>query len=114
MNLEPDISLEDAQAVVATKTAPKVTKESIEARIKGTRYLTDGTLTICIIEMANGFKAVGKSASASPANFDREVGCRYAYEDAFRSLWQFEGYLLWNGSLPDCLRHPARRLEFRA
>ena len=94
MALGPDVSLQEAQAIVETKTAPRVTKDGIEAKIRAVRYLSDGVLTICIIEMANGFKSIGKSAPASPENFDREVGHRYAYEDAFRHLWALEAYVL--------------------
>lgn len=93
---EPNMSLEQAQAKVGTLTFPKVTKESIEAKIVDTKYVLDGTLTLCILTMANGFRAIGKSAPASPENFDPEVGQRYAYEDAFRSLWPLEGYTLLN------------------
>jgi len=91
---EPTMTLDQAQTKIGTLTFPKVTKGSIEEKIANTRYLFDGVLTICIIEMKNGFKATGKAAPASPENFDPEVGKRYAYEDAFRSLWPVEGYLL--------------------
>ena len=94
MGLGPDISLGEAQEIVATKTAPRITQEAIEAKIKAVRYLSDGVLTLCIIEMVNGFKSVGKAAPASPENFDRDVGHRYAYDDAFKPLWQLEAYLL--------------------
>ncbi len=91
---EPTMSLEQAQEKIGTLTFPKVTKESMEARIRETNYFFHGTLTICLITMVNGFNVIGKSAPASPQNFDQEVGKRYAYEDAFRSIWQLEGYLL--------------------
>lgn len=91
---EPGISLEKAQETVAGKTAPKVTKESIEARIGGVSYLQHDHLTIAVITMQNGFMVLGKAAPASLANYDPEVGKRYAYEDAFKHLWQLEGYLL--------------------
>ena len=91
---EPSLTLEQAQAAVATKTAPKVTKESIEGRIASVTYHHIDHLTICVIQMVNGFFQMGKAAPASPANFDPEVGKRYAYEDAFRGLWKLEGYLL--------------------
>jgi hypothetical protein len=94
MTTEPKVSLDEAQAIVETKTAPRVTKESIEAKIRETRYFFDGTLTLAVIEMKNGFKAVGKAAPADARNFDPEVGKRFSYEDAFRSLWPHEGYLL--------------------
>lgn len=93
-NETPKLTIEEALAIIAAKTAPKVTKESIEAKIEGVSYLQHDHLTICVITMKNGFMALGKSAPASASNFDKEVGQRLAYDDAFRSLWAFEGYLL--------------------
>src|SRR5512139_3085432 len=91
---KPELTLEEAQALVTTKTAPKVTKESIEAKISDASYLRHGLLTICIITMKNGFHFTGTAAPASPENYDPEVGKRYAYEDAFKKIWSHEGYLL--------------------
>lgn len=54
----------------------------------------DDLLTIAITKMSNGFMVHGVSAPASPQNFDAEVGKRYAYDNAFKQLWQLEGYLL--------------------
>jgi len=51
-------------------------------------------LTICILVMQNGFTVIGKSAPASPENFDIEKGKRFAYEDAIKQLWPLEGYAL--------------------
>lgn len=94
MNAEPKLSLEGAKALVAEKTAPKVTEKSIKEKIKEVSYFHDDLLTICTVTMQNGFRFVGKSAPASPENYDREVGKRYAYEDAFKQIWPMEGYLL--------------------
>jgi hypothetical protein len=91
---KPKITLEEAKAVVSTKTAPKVTEQSIEDKIDEVRYLKDGITTICIIEMRNGFKVMGTSTPASVANYDEDVGKRYAYDNAFKQLWVLEGYLL--------------------
>lgn len=93
---EPSLSLAAAQALVETKTAPRVTKESIEQKIGSVRYIqeADTGLTICIITMKNGFMVNDISAPASLANFDAEVGKRYAYENAFKKIWPFEAYLL--------------------
>lgn len=92
---EPRLSLDEAKAVVATKTAPRVTEESIKGKIRSTEYILNGELlTICIITMSNGFMVHGVSAPASPSNFDPEVGKRYAYDNAFKQLWPLEGYLL--------------------
>lgn len=51
-------------------------------------------LSICILVMKNGFMVIGKSAPASAANFNRELGKKFAYEDAVRQLWPLEGYAL--------------------
>lgn len=51
-------------------------------------------LTICLLVMQNGFVIIGKSAPASPENFDPEKGRRFAYEDAIKQLWPLEGYAL--------------------
>ncbi len=91
---EPEYSLEKAQEVVATKVHPRVTKESIEGKIDFCRYIEDGTGTFCVIVMYNKFEVNGYSKPADPRNYDLEVGKRYAYENAFRQLWQLEGYLL--------------------
>ncbi len=88
------ITLEEAQQRSAERIYPRVTKESIEARIKLVRYMVDKPLTVCIIEMQNGFRVIGKAAPADERNYDQDVGQRYAYEDAFKQIWQFEGYLL--------------------
>lgn len=90
----PEMSLEQAKAEAATQKLPRVTEESITARIADVVYLKYNHLTICIITMQNGFMVHGVSAPASQGNYDAEVGKRYAYENAFRQLWQLEGYLL--------------------
>lgn len=95
--MEP-ISLEEAQRIVSTKTAPKVTEESIKAKIKSVDYETivygDTIGTLCIIMMENGWMSTGFAAPVSHENFDKDVGKRYAYDKAFQPLWQLEGYLL--------------------
>lgn len=78
------------------RTAPRVTLDSIVAKIEHTVYWQPHgtTLTIAVLRMRNGFICVGESASASAANFDAELGQKLAYEDAVRKLWRLEGYLL--------------------
>lgn len=79
----------------ANATAPRVTLESMEAKIVSEDYIVhEGILTLCILKMQNGFYAVGESAPASPANFDPELGKKFAYENAIRQLWKLEGYAL--------------------
>ncbi|CAA2141582.1 Gp49 family protein [Hyphomicrobium sp. ghe19] len=92
---EPGLTTEAAKQVVAEKCVfPKVTENSIKDHIKAARYLADGSTTICILEMYNGFKVIGHSTPADIRNFNEEVGRRFAFDNAFRQLWQLEGYLL--------------------
>lgn len=44
--------------------------------------------------LPNGFSITGRSACVDPANFDIELGRKYAREDAENQLWKLEGYLL--------------------
>jgi hypothetical protein len=79
----------------ANATAPRVTLESMQGKIVSEDYIVhEGILTLCILKMQNGFYVVGESAPASPANFNAELGRKFAYENAIRQLWKLEGYSL--------------------
>lgn len=79
----------------ANATAPRVTLESMQGKIVNEDYIVhEGILTLCILKMQNGFYVVGESAPASPANFNAELGRKFAYENAIRQLWKLEGYSL--------------------
>ena len=73
-----------------------VTVDSLKALVKEAVYhqFEGTTVTVCCIKMTNGFNTIGQSACVIPANFDKEVGERLAFEDAFNKIWQLEGYLL--------------------
>lgn len=99
-------------------TAPRVTPADIEAAIDGEYYFTAGQavqatmadqdemtrltgfhrelglLTFCTLVMKNGFTVVGKSACASPENFDAELGRKIARQDAINQCWPLLGYEL--------------------
>lgn len=51
-------------------------------------------LTICVLVLKNGFTVVGKSACASPANYDEALGRKISREDARNQIWSLEGYHL--------------------
>lgn len=76
-------------------TAPRVTMEDIENTIVNAEYhkLTD-VLTVCVLTLKNGFTVTGESACASPENYDKEVGEKFARESAKSQIWILEGYLL--------------------
>lgn len=104
--MKPEMTNEQANQVLATSTAPKVTKEGIQAKIFGVEYLYHGVMTICIITMKNGFQVHDASACASPENFNAELGRKIAYDKAFSQIWALEGYLLrekLSGMMPPAL-----------
>ena len=76
-------------------TAPRVTPAMIESKIaKAEFFRLTGTLTVCVLTLANGFTVTGESACASPENFNEEVGNKIARENAVQKIWPLEGYLL--------------------
>ena len=85
------------------QTVPRVTTQHIDALVASLAYETarvpNTTSTIATARLPSGFVVgIGHSACVSPANFDAELGRKYAIEDASKkardALWQFEGYLL--------------------
>jgi hypothetical protein len=90
-------------------THPRVSLDDIKDAIAGENYLNVGDavcrcgqddtapmhlMTLCLLTMRNGFLVIGKSAPASPENFDAEKGKTFAKEDAIRQLWPLMGYSL--------------------
>lgn len=77
-------------------TAPRVTPEVIESKIKSEQYhIFEGTtFTACLLTLENGFTVLGESACASPENFDAEIGRKIARDNAKNKIWALEGYLL--------------------
>jgi hypothetical protein len=95
-------------------TAPRVTPDHINSIIVSQHFFTahEGVkgncgehyaeqfdsslklLTFCVLVLANGFTVTGESACASPENFDPEIGCKIARENAIQKVWMLEGYLL--------------------
>jgi len=88
--------MDDTQvkAILDAKGFPRVTKDSITNKIASIEYLRRDIMTLCFITMKNGYISHGVTVPASPENFDEEIGKHYSYENAFRPLWQLEGYLL--------------------
>jgi len=101
------------QAAAKVAVAPRVKLSDIEAAIGGI-YYTNGVkaldtagaalseehkiplsiLTICLVVLRNGFTIIGKSAPASPENFNLDLGRKLAYEDCIRQLWPLMGFAL--------------------
>lgn len=97
----PRVSLQDLEANIACVTyasGAEVMAMGSNTFYEGADedkvYATGDVLTICLLTTRNGFILVGKSAPASPTNFDADLGCKLAYEDAVRQLWPLMGYEL--------------------
>lgn len=76
--------------------APRLNPAHIDAQILAEQfYVFPGTvLTVCALTLQNGFMVVGKSAPASPENFNEELGRKIARDDARNQIWALEGYRL--------------------
>ncbi len=105
---------QQSQAVVKSP-GTRVSLADIEANIAGEVYMTGNdvlpvaipdtpdmhvlernlsVMTVCFIVMKNGFTVIGKTAPADPQNFDRDLGRKFAREDAIRQIWPLMGYAL--------------------
>lgn len=74
----------------------KITQATIYERISSVQYYQwpGTTVTECLITLDNGFSVNGQSACVDPKMFERKLGERLAYDNAFNKIWQLEGYLL--------------------
>jgi hypothetical protein len=102
------LRLTDDASRAVQKTPNRVSLDSMVDKIAGeysftldkaigdTAPLLPGmdVMTVCVLVMQNGFIVIGKSAPADPANFNEELGRKFAREDAIRQLWPLEGYAL--------------------
>jgi len=93
MSTEQEIEIEIQEKGL---TAPRITPQTIDDAIKKEHYhIFQGTsLTVCVIELQNGFTVTGESACVSPENFDAEIGKKIAFDNARDKIWVLEGYAL--------------------
>lgn len=97
MTADKFISEDELEKKIEATPAPRVTKEQIEARIDEvttSKMPWSDTVTICEIKLDNGFSVRGESACVNPENYDEEIGNKIAYDNAFRQLWPFFGFML--------------------
>lgn len=87
-------------------TAPRITYPQIKEKMDTVQYrchVVEGTTTtvaVALLPMGNDFfsLAIGESACVDPANFNKELGEKYAIQraaaEAENKLWELEGYAL--------------------
>ena len=87
----------DAAAAAVQKTPNRVTLQSIHDKVDTVEYVNPALaphFTLAIVKMKNGYVVTGQSAPADPANYDKELGEKFSFEDAIRKVWPLEGYQL--------------------
>jgi hypothetical protein len=105
----PRVTPEDIKANIASEHYFTAEQGVIGARVSDFRIDSDEALrealgqpiaspldllTFCVLVLRNGFTVVGKSACASPQNFDAELGRKIARDDAVNQCWPLMGYAL--------------------
>lgn len=94
-----DLGITEDEAAAVAKTPNRVTLDSMKDKIEEIDYLhPNGAqhMTIAVVYLNNGYILVGKSVPADAENFDKELGKKFAFEDALRQLWPLEAYALRN------------------
>lgn len=74
--------------------AKRITKDFLESEIAEVKYqrLSERT-THCMIITHSGAEFTGESMVADSSNFDEELGKKYAFQQAFESM--YEPYSFW-------------------
>jgi len=89
------ITNEKLDELLAASPAERVTPEYMKSRIANTEFTRIGeTVTHCRIVLDNGFSASGESACVNVENYNKDIGEKIAYDNAFRQLWPLFGFLL--------------------
>lgn len=90
------LSSEELEKALEACPAERITKSYIETRIKDKRYvrIEGSTVTICHLELDNGFSVRGESACVDPLNYDEKIGQKIAWDNAFGKLWHLFGFML--------------------
>lgn len=91
------LELSDQAAAAVQKTPNRVTLDRILAKITDEEFwhpLVIPHMTVVALKLENGYVVLGKSTPADAANFDAELGRKFAREDATRQIWALEAYLL--------------------
>lgn len=64
-------------------------QEFVMSQIKDTKFLYDGTLTICILTTLSNFKIVATSNVVNEENYSKDRGREIAYKKAIDQLTDY-------------------------
>lgn len=87
----------DKAAAAVQKTPNRVTLADLEANVDSVEFInpeSDPLFTIAVVKLKNGYVVTGESAAADPANFNAELGQKFAKEAALKKVWPLMGYAL--------------------
>ena len=95
-SVEPKATNETKDRDIGKTGAPKITLDHIESAIDSEVYIrVEGTnVTICVLNIKNGFNVIGHSACVSDENFDAELGKKIARSNAINQCWPLFGFYL--------------------
>lgn len=91
------LKVTDDASKAVQKTPYRIALKYIESRITEVEHIWPRGaphMTIAVVYLDNEFILVGKSTPADPQNFDRELGKKFAYEDAIRQAWPLFAFSL--------------------
>lgn len=97
MTEKSSLEVTDSEAAAVQKTGNRVTLASINEKVETVEYVNPTLaphFTLAIVKLKNGYVVTGQSAPADPANYNEELGKKFAFEDAVRRVWPLEGYAL--------------------
>ena len=72
----------------------RVTEEMVDDFIVRHQSTRMGNHTVVLVELRNGFTLIEESACVDPANYDQELGEKYALAKAKKKVWNLLGFLL--------------------
>lgn len=91
------LEVSEAQSAAVQITPHRVTLDQVNDAIENVEFINPESapqLTIAVAKLKNGFIVTGKSACADPANFNKDLGEKFALENAKRKIWDYLGYNL--------------------
>ena len=95
MNIEQQLEQElQARGLTAPRITPDHIDQLLEKAQVGFWQPKRTTLTICVIQLPNGFCVTGENSCVSPENFQEDIGQKLAFEKARDKVWELEGYRL--------------------
>lgn len=93
LSWSPERSFEDAYLPQGQDDS-RVTEEMVDDFIVRHQSTRLGNHAVVLVELRNGFTLIEESACVDPANYDQELGEKYALEKAKKRVWNLLGFLL--------------------